>query len=147
MGVIVTFSDLKRRFNNDMDAARSDGEVVGPCKKAWHLFEWSQSFTVVMLYFVTAIALTNNWLVTQRIQFRSGIALNIAYAEHEESLSKEMNLTDYKYNQCNRLTINDCLKVHYNNTSANQQYENDCSIYENNATIGPSGNKIYPNNL
>ena len=59
--------------------------------KAWHLFEWSQSFTVVMLYFVTAIALTNNWLVTQRIQFRSGIALNIAYAEHEECKGNEFD--------------------------------------------------------
>ena len=28
MGMLVTLSDLKRRFNNDMDEARADGEVV-----------------------------------------------------------------------------------------------------------------------
>ena len=145
MGMLVTLSDLKRRFNHDMDEARADGEVVGPCKKAWHLFEWTQSFTVVVLYFVTAIVLINNWLVTQEIQFRSGIGLNIGYADNEEGLAKEMNITDYKFDPCNRLTIKDCLKVHYNNTSANnQQYEKDCLIYEKNATVGPSGNKIYP---
>ena len=134
MGMLVTLSDLKRRFNHDMDEARADGEVVGPCKKAWHLFEWTQSFTVFVLYLVTAIVLINNWLVTQEIQFRSGIGLNIGYADNEEGLAKEMNITDYKFDPCNRLTIKDCLKVHYNNTSANnQQYEKDCSIYEKNS--------------